>query len=604
MKKVLLFVLFFFLFSGKALASDKFSTSYSVTYNVTEKGSTHVTSNVGLTNNTSDYYVSKYIIKTGFKDISAVSVRDEGGNISAKVDKNDSGTQISFNFNVNSVGIGKTKRFTVSYDTPEIAKSSGDIWEVNIPGFSGQEEYQSFSAVVKVPDSFGKASIVKPATTESKVGQKELTFSKKDLGRSGISIYFGDSQIYSFDLSYHLSNKNILPQNGEIALPSNNNYQDIYISDITPKPSDVYMDKDGNWLAQFKLSPNSKKNVRVSGKAKIHYSPGKENISEDEIKLFTKPQKYWEADNPKIQSLARELKTPEAIQNYVVSTLKYDSTRVKNNQDRAGAAGVLANPSSAVCLEFTDLFIALSRAAGIPAREVEGFANTSNSASRPLSLEKDVLHAWPEYYDFTAKEWRMVDPTWQNTTGGTDYFNVFDFDHFGFVINGENSSYPVPAGGYKLPGQDSQDVVVVPDRTFIDASPQLLASVDIPKNQTSGLRSKGKISVSNNSGLVSPSQQIELTSSHFEPKTQSLYIGQIPPFGKREINFAFNPRPVLTKDTDEVKIMIGKNVIVAGISVSPFFINPYFYAIGGVLIGIIAFIIFKIARRSRSLPVS
>jgi len=50
----------------------------------------------------------------------------------------------------------------------------------------------------------------------------------------------------------------------------------------------------------------------------------------------------------------------------------------------------------------------------------------------------------------------MVDPTWGNTTGGVDYFNTFDFDHLAFVVKGISSTYPVPAGGYKLTGDENK----------------------------------------------------------------------------------------------------------------------------------------------------
>jgi len=60
----------------------------------------------------------------------------------------------------------------------------------------------------------------------------------------------------------------------------------------------------------------------------------------------------------------------------------------------------LDNTTNAVCLEYTDLFVTLARAAGIPSRSIEGFAYTKNSRLRPLSLVDDVLHAWVQYYDF------------------------------------------------------------------------------------------------------------------------------------------------------------------------------------------------------------
>jgi len=83
-------------------------------------------------------------------------------------------------------------------------------------------------------------------------------------------------------------------------------------------------------------------------------------------------------------------------------------------------------------MEFTDTFITLVRALGIPAREINGYAYAQNDRLRPLGLEQDVLHSWPEYYDFASQTWQQVDPTWGNTTGGLDYFHKFDLDHFTF----------------------------------------------------------------------------------------------------------------------------------------------------------------------------
>ena len=118
-------------------------------------------------------------------------------------------------------------------------------------------------------------------------------------------------------------------------------------------------------------------------------------------------------------------------------------------------------------MEFTDLFIALARAAGIPAREINGYAYTENPELQPLSLVADVLHSWPEYWDSSQKVWRPVDPTWEDTTGGIDYFDKFDLSHVTFVIHGKNTNYPYPAGSYKNPQSLQKDVLaqfgVLPD---------------------------------------------------------------------------------------------------------------------------------------------
>ena len=93
-------------------------------------------------------------------------------------------------------------------------------------------------------------------------------------------------------------------------------------------------------------------------------------------------------------------------------------------------------------MEFTDLFITIARSAGIPAREVNGFAYTENPDIQPLSLVNDVLHAWPEYYDSEKGVWIPVDPTWGSTTGGVDYFSKLDLRHFTFVVHGKDSTKP------------------------------------------------------------------------------------------------------------------------------------------------------------------
>lgn len=606
MKKILLIIfLTFLVLTPKVFAQDKFSTSYSTVYNVLDSGITQVTSSIQVKNNTTDYFVSSYSVQTAFRNISNIQIIDSGGKVAYKTSQNDAGILIIFKFNKNVVGINNSQDFTVSYQTPDISNLEGNVWEVNIPGIADQSSYASFSTEVKVPQDFGPASIIKPYPSDLRtINEHDLIFSKSDLGSSGISISYGDYQVYDFNLKYQLSNKNLLPTTTEIALPSNNNYQDINIKDITPKPYNVYIDKDGNWLAQFKLSPNSERDVLVTGQAKVLSAPRKESLTDDEKNLYVVSQKYWEVNDPEVQALGKSLKTPEAIYNYVVTTLKYDSKRVSDNQVRAGASKVLKKPNSAVCLEFTDLFIALSRAAGIPAREVEGFANTNNSANRPLSLEKDVLHAWPEYYDFGKGAWIMVDPTWQNTTGGVDYFNVFDFDHFAFVINGQDSSYPIPAGGYKIPGQDVQDVSVVESKDFDNATPVLTASSAFSNNYLAGFSVDGTIEITNLSGVLAPNQTFKLSSSKQTPSPQYLYFDQIPPFGNKTVSFKFSSSSLLTNRQDTIKIMIGKEVIEKQIQISPFYKNLYFYIIGGVLIGSILVGVSIIARKSRRISVS
>ncbi|MBI2621653.1 MAG: transglutaminase domain-containing protein [Candidatus Levybacteria bacterium] len=588
------------IFAKSALASNNFSTFYNITYQVSENGTTNVGIDVELKNKTSEFYANSYSIQTGFEEIKNIKGSDLIGELKPKLSKNNKGTLLSFSFNQKVVGINNSQKFKINFETSEIAKNFGDIWEINIPGISDQQDYETFSSTVAVPQTFGSPSIIKPLVKNVKTSANSLSFSKNDLGSGGISIAYGQTQNYSFELTYHLQNKNLYPIVTEIAIPSDNNYQTVFIDDINPRPIDVYVDGDGNWLAKYRLLPSKDLDVLVKGVARVSYKPRKEPLTQVQKQTFLKSQEYWNTNDAEIKKLASELKTPEKIYNWVVENLKYDEGRVKDVQVRAGAAGVLKNKNSAVCLEFTDLFIALVRAAGIPARSVEGYANTTNSAKRPLSLYKDVLHSWPQYYDFEKEAWIMVDPTWQNTTGGIDYFNVFDFDHFAFVVKGVDSQYPIPAGGYKIPGKKSaQDVKVSVSKVFVKKMPVLSASTNFSKTYFGGLSINGEIILTNNSGVLAPDQNVKVTSEKLNPFSQNLYFEKIPPYGRKVIPVKFNPRPFLTNETDTIRIAIGKDILEKGVVILPFYKHIYFIAalVGGLIIvtttAAISIIVFK-----------
>lgn len=581
-----------------AHAEENFSTSYSVVYAIKDEKTTEAKLDVELTNNTSEYFASSYTLQVGFDDIKNITASDLGGQLEPKVTKNEAGNAISLKFNKKIVGIHNKQKFTLTFDTPNVARKQGNVWEINVPGIANPDEFSDFTVTIVPPDGIGEPTYIKPATHDH-----SLTFTKADLGKAGISVAFGDSQIYSFDLQYHLRNENVFPVQTEIALPPTTNYQDIAIDSISPRPDDVILDDDGNWLAQYRLSPSEKTDVVVTGRAKMHLVPQKEALSDDDRKKYLQAQQYWEVTNPKIQELAKKLKTPEAIYSYVVNTLKYDFTRVSDTQERLGAVKALANPKQAVCLEFTDLFIALSRAAGIPARELNGFAYTENAKQRPLSLVQDILHAWPEYYDDTKGAWVMVDPTWGNTTGGIDYFHIFDFDHLVFVTKGEDSRYPIPAGGYKFEeDKEKKDVHVGFADSFITTPAQIVLEPQLHSIYASALPIRGTISVMNTGHTLADKQVIDLTSQELLPHTQKIHIPLVPPYGRKDVAFAFDSVPFLTNKTYKFTIEASGQTTYHTIRVTPFVLTKP-RILGGIALVISSIIIWIIAYESRRIHV-
>lgn len=606
-KKLILLVaslfLLILLLPTNAFASNNFSTDYNVSYDIKGNATTRVNLNITITNLSESYFTPTYEIEAGFKDIQNLNAYDEEGTLNPVFTQKAGGVSIQVTFNKRAVGLGNKHILNISFDTNEIAQNLGNIWEVNIPGISNKNDFASFNAVVIYPNSLGKPSFIKPNIISlSQQSGNKLTFNKDQLGQSGISVTFGSSQIYGFDLIYHLGNTNLFPVKTEIALPPSTNYQDITIDSMSPKPLNVRLDNDGNWLAQYYLASSQNLNIDVKGKAKIHLNPTSEVITNEQIKEYLQPKPYWEADNAKIKDLAQQLKTPQEIYNYTVRNLTYDYSRVSSNKPRLGAVNVLSSPDSAVCLEFTDLFIALSRAAGIPAREIDGFAYTKNTTARPLSLVKDILHAWPEYYDFDKQSWIMVDPTWGNTTGGVDYFNTLDFDHFAFIIKGEDSSYPVPAGGYKRPQDKGLRDVNVGIGNDFNPSVVLKPSIEIQKEFLGGLPVNMVINVKNQGNAISETGNLFVSTANLTPREQTIYFKKIPPYGSAEIPVTFGKTPVLTNRRDTVKITIGNNEYSQDIKILPVFFNKWI-ALGGVFFVAISLLSIIIARSRRiSLP--
>lgn len=589
--------LLLFIKSSSSASEKVTNTAYDITYTVDGNGLTNVLFAINLTNTTSSQYATAYSLKVGFENIANIRAADPDGPITPLVKQLNDGFLINVVFNKQTAGKGKTLPFTISFTTPDVVQKNGRIWEINIPGIANKNDFTNLHAHVKVPSFLGKPTYIKPAiTTEA------LDFSKEQLGKSGISLFFGDEQKYQFSLAYHLQNTNIFPVKTEIAIPPTTNYQKVTFESIIPPPENVRQDIDGNWLAQYSLKPSQKIDITAKGAVKISLHPRPQQLSEQERRLYLSEQHYWQK-NKKIKDLADELKSPQAIYNYVVKNLTYDFSRVIEGKTRLGAEQALLHPESAVCLEFTDLFIAIARAAGIPARKVDGFAYTQNVRQRPVSLVKDVLHTWPEYYDDTKKSWIMIDPTWGNTTGGTDYFYALDFDHFAFTINGKTSTAPIPAGGYKLPfAPETKDVVVSLSQNSKEVTPKVSLSSEISERAFAGLPIFTTVIIKNKRGVVYPAGTIVVNSSKLSSSILSYSHPAIPPFGHIKIPLYLGRSSFLTNTAEALTIHVAGEKIEQNIIITPLFYTKTGIIGGGLLFAGITIILLIITKGTRRLP--
>ncbi len=451
----LISLILFFLFPKNVFATGEFNVSQKIQYQINSNGDATVSQQIELINNFSQIYPKEYQITLSSGNIKNITGSDDQGDIIKKIDQQNESTTISLLFNQANVGKGQITKFRLNYDLPSLAISKGNTWEIALPENQTTDTQPQIETDIFIPTSFGSLSFasVSPQNTISLNNQTEIHF-KNNPKNQKILLIFGDYQLFDFKLKYFLENTNNKATKFQIAIPPETDIQKVIYRSIEPPPQNIDIDNDGNYLANYLLQANEVLDIIVDGQAKILHS----NSSQDQINssIYLKKDTYWEIDDPDLISIANSLKTPKDIYNYVVNHLSY-KTNTFDGSVRQGASLAFKSPNDSLCTEFTDLFITLARIKGIPAREVQGFAYSNNIKIKPINLNTDVLHAWPQYYDNSRKTWISIDPTWGKTTNGIDYFNDLDPNHFAFVFHGINSQYPLPPGAYK----NNQDIKTV-----------------------------------------------------------------------------------------------------------------------------------------------
>lgn len=440
----LFLIISFFFFVKPAQAIDEFKTIQKINYQIDNQGNAIVNQEIQLINNLSEIYPTTYQLVLSGPELQQITGTDNSGNIIQKIDRQNESNTIFLKFNDSHLGKDQITKFNLNYTIPNLATQKGSIWEIPIPENQSLKTTDTNEITVTVPTLFGNLSFASfnPQNSIPLNNQTQLFFNNPN---QKIFLIFGNYQLFDFRFKYFIKNTSNQNKIMEIAIPPETDSQKIVYREIFPKPLTIKIDPDGNWLAQYQLSPNQEQEINLSGQAKIIPNIIKAKIDSNN---YLKEQKYWPVSDASIKQINSSLKNIRDIYNYTINTLSYDYNSVNVSQ-RKGALNTLLSPAYSICTDFTDLFITLARAKGIPAREVQGFAYTNNSKIKPININADILHAWPQYYDSAKEAWISVDPTWEKTTNGIDYFNDLDPNHFAFVFHGLDSEKPLPPGAYK-----------------------------------------------------------------------------------------------------------------------------------------------------------
>jgi transglutaminase-like putative cysteine protease len=189
-------------------------------------------------------------------------------------------------------------------------------------------------------------------------------------------------------------------------------YQSAQLRRIYPEKYQLVTDEYGNRYAEFDLTDHPPgKAITVALEYEVIVYGQRFDLGNCQGEMpgeYTQPELRIESANPQIIALAEELsrgthnacEQVRAFYDHVGDELVYS-----HNRNDWGAQATFGE-MGADCTEFTSLMMALSRAAGIPARYYEGLLYLNNKGEGLAQTE----HAWLDVY-LPGEGWVTVDPT-------------------------------------------------------------------------------------------------------------------------------------------------------------------------------------------------
>ncbi len=593
---------FMFLVTCFVVNAADFKTDYQVEYNLSQSQdslSSQVDFRIRITNLRSDVYVNKFAISfPNTFSINNLKASDDSGFITPKITVDEQKTKVELEFSNPAIGKDSVNTFFLNFNQANLFKVNGQVWEVVLPVIENTQD-EFYQVTVNLPEATNKKiSIAKPKP-DSISGNKIIWNNPKT---KTIYAVFGDVQVYQTELIYNLKNDQIYPVFTEIAFPPDTVFQKTFIQSISPLPESVRQDEDGNYLGKYFLKPLENKTITYKSFIQIYAQSrdevvpvARKAINQQKNYLLT-AKKYWQISKV---DLIKNINTPKEIYDFVTNTLQYNYKKLNSNNKRLGADVVLTYTDQAVCMEFTDLFIAIAREKGIYSREIQGYGFSLDPKLQPLSLSSDILHAWPEYYDLKTENWIAVDPTWGNTSG-IDYFSSIDLNHIAFVIHGKNPNYPLPAGTYKI--ENSRDVSVKPVvNDPVEKKEMILEDINFSTTISDEKTYQGNFIVKNNGNSYLWQIPVEIKAKNITITKGKFVIPVLAPLEKKSITFDYSS----SEKNKSVQGMLIINVLQKQLLEQRINIIPFIYTliikILIVLLGLsILFLVYRLVRKIKS----
>ena len=199
--------------------------------------------------------------------------------------------------------------------------------------------------------------------------------------------------------------------------------RDVAIITITPNPNDLYQDGTfGNQIAYWRRNVNNASSISLTFDISLLRQEwlidpnniGEYDLDDPEIQLYLSPNTHIQSDHPEIIQTAVRIIDGEAnpyrkAKKILDFVCHYGIWGDRPNADALSAL----RTHRGQCEAYSFLFVALARAANIPARPVSGIANLTPGRSTSVSggpNGENGYHIWSEFY-LPNYGWIPVDAT-------------------------------------------------------------------------------------------------------------------------------------------------------------------------------------------------
>ncbi len=337
------------------------------------------------------------------------------------------------------IGINQSKEFEIEYVNYGLIKQTGALIDIFVPGFGKDFKFETenttfiYKTTLFVRKSLGEIGFVVPLPSNTSVqGDYEVyEISQESLLGSNIWIQVGNTQYYQFTLNQKVQASDVINKGYfneyRLVIPrdivESEIQQEVFFDSISPVPKEVFTDDEGNLIAVFNISSHLETTITVKGYATVKRqgeavsemnSGDLSYINRNHYLKYLEPAQYWEVGHLEIIKRAEELKGQneniykivESNYSHIIETINYSEVKRFGINDRQGALKTLQG-GAAVCMEYSDLFLTLTRAQGIPARAVFGYGYDAR-----LEEQGQDAHQWVQVFIPQQNQWISVDVTW------------------------------------------------------------------------------------------------------------------------------------------------------------------------------------------------